>query len=411
MHEWDYYEKIPEYHPMADANNLYDAFRKARKGSHWKAQVQRYRWNALSETRKLQNELDAYVNKKDGAYGLSSYSTFEVNERGKRRAITALCMRDRVVKHVLNDVFLLPHIRPHLIYDNGASLEGKGVSFTRNRLIAHLEKYYREYGTNEGYILMVDFSSYYDNIDHAEAMKMICKYENDEVARRLVWQAYDSYKVDVSYMNDEEYENAKASKHNTVEYRRARHTRRDLQGEKFLHKSLSVGDQTSQITAISFPTPIDYLAKIVKGFKYYARYMDDIYVIARTKEELVDLRNAIYAEARKLKIFINMRKTKIQSIKKSFKFMQFKYYLNSRGYVVVRINPKTITRMRIKIKKLARFYRKGEIRFCKIQGLFQSWIANYSKHMSNLQRNHMVELYRSLFGGGLDVWMREQNIA
>jgi len=39
MYNWDYFEDIPEYHPIADANNLYDAFWKARKGSQWKASV------------------------------------------------------------------------------------------------------------------------------------------------------------------------------------------------------------------------------------------------------------------------------------------------------------------------------------------------------------------------------------
>ena len=71
-----------------------------------------------------------------------------------------------MVKHSLNDNYLLPHIRPYLIYDNGASLKNKGMSFTRNRLIAHLEKFYKETGSNEGYIMTMDFSGYYDNLDH-----------------------------------------------------------------------------------------------------------------------------------------------------------------------------------------------------------------------------------------------------
>lgn len=190
---------------------------------------------------------------------------FTVNERGKTRAITALQVRDRVVKHVLNDVYLLPHIRPFLIYDNGASLGGKGVDFTRRRLIAHLESYFREYGTNEGYIMTMDFSGYYDNIDHAEAIRAIGEYEHDEFAMRLVRQAFDSYNVDVSYMTDEEYEEAKVSKFSTVDYRLEHHPEAELTGEKYLYKSLSVGDQTSQITAILFPTEIDKLVTIVLG--------------------------------------------------------------------------------------------------------------------------------------------------
>lgn len=81
MYDWNYFENIPEYHPIADANNLYDAFLKARKGSHWKGQVQKFRWNVLGETRKLQNELDNFEKKRNGAYKLSEYSRFLVNER------------------------------------------------------------------------------------------------------------------------------------------------------------------------------------------------------------------------------------------------------------------------------------------------------------------------------------------
>ena len=397
MNNWDYFDNIPEYHPMADANNLYDAFAKARKGSHWKYQVQKFRWNVLSEIRKLQNEL------LDGSYKLLPYSYFTVHERGKTRAITALQIRDRVVKHVLNDVFLLPHIRPFLIYDNGASLEGKGVSFTRNRLTAHLESFFRETGSNEGYIMTMDFSGYYDNIDHEKAMEIIRKYESDDFAERLVWQAFDSYKVDVSDMSDEEYEAAKVSKFSSVEYRKRHHEKR---GEKFLHKSLSVGDQTSQITAILFPTPIDYLVKIVNGAKYYGRYMDDFYIISDNLDFIKELQEKIYKTASDLKIFLNSRKIAISKVKRTFTFLQFRYFLTETGHVVVRINPKTVTRMRRKLKKLLILGVRKE----KIESLFRSWISNYRGYMSKIQVSNMVTLFRNLYGGGLDEWMKKRGL-
>ncbi len=411
MYDWNYFGSVPEYHPIADADNLYDAFQRARKGSHWKGQVQKYRWNILSETRKLQVELDNFQKNKKGAYELSPYSRFLVNERGHVRAITALCIRDRVVKHVLNDVYLLPHIRPHLIYDNGASLKDKGVSFTRGRLLAHLEKFFREAGSNDGYIMTMDFSGYYDNIDHSEAMKMIERYEEDEFARKLAWQAYDSYKVDVSYMADAEYEEAKSSKFSTVKYRKESHSESELLGKKFLHKSLSVGDQTSQITAISFPTPIDNLVKIVNGCKYYGRYMDDFYIIARTREELRDIQRQICDMAKKLKLFINPKKTNISKLSHPFKFLQFKYYLRENGHVVVRINPKTVTRMKRKMKKLAAMMHNEAISLSKVEAMFRSWIVAYKPHMSKKQISNLIKLYQDLFGGGLNAWMNLRNIA
>lgn len=405
MNNWDFFE-LPPYHPIADANNLFDAFKKARKGSQWKTQVQRYRWNVGIETGNLQSELDRMHNNRERGYELSPYSRFEVNERGKTRAITALCMRDRVAKHALNDVYLIPHIIPHLIYDNGASLKGKGVSFTRKRLTAHLESFFRETRSNDGYIMTMDFSGYYDNIDHQLAMQMICKYEPDDFARRLIWQAYDSYKVDVSFMNDSEYEQAVKNKFSMVEYRKEH--KDEKRGRRFLHKSLSVGDQTSQITAIAFPTPIDKLVTIVCGCHYYGRYMDDLYVIAKSKEELLIIKKKIEEMAKRLKIIINPKKTVITKLSRTFVFLQLKYYLTDTGHVVVRINPKTLTRMRRKLKKLRKRVDKGTTRLVKVEEMFRSWIANYGPMMSNKQRENLIKLYRELFKGGLDEWLKNR---
>lgn len=403
MYDWNYFENLPGVHPIADANNLVHGFRAARKGSHWKGQVQRFRWNMLSEVRKLQKELMAFLYGDRGAYELSPYSKFFVNERGKIRAITALSIRDRVVKHVLNDLYLIPHIRPHLIYDNGASLKGKGVSFTRNRLLAHLQQFWRETGSNDGYILCMDFSGYYDNIDHRKAMEMIRKYEPDYFARKLVLQALDSYRVDVSWMDKEQFTLANQLRFSMVAYRKENHPEG---GTKFLNRSLSVGDQTSQITAIAFPTPIDTLVKTVLGCRFYARYMDDLYVIARTKDELRMVRDRIIEAARKLKIFINHKKTQICKLDRTFTFMKYKYYLKEDGAVVVRMNKESVTRMRRKLRRLAGRVRKGLTRQIKVTEMFRSWIGNYAGILSNLQCSHIVELYRSLFGGELDKWMK-----
>lgn len=413
MYDWNFFDNISEYHPMADANNLYDGFYRSRIGSHSKASVKKFRWNRLKEIRKLQIELES-LNKNeddDNAYKLSKYTKFFVNERGKIRAITALCIRDRIVKHVLNDVFLLPHITPYLIYDNGASLKGKGVSFTRNRIIAHLQKYYRQYQSNEGYFMSMDFSGYYDNIDHFKAMQFIKKYEPDVFVQKLCWQAFDSYKIDVSYMNNEEYNNCRTTKFSMVEYRK-NHVLFDdnVINKKYLNKSLSVGDQTSQITAIAFPTPIDNMIKIVNKCHYYARYMDDFYIISNNMEEIRKIQKDVCEKAQDMKLFINDKKTQIIKLKNTFTFMQLKYYLKDNGYVVVRINSKTVSRMRRKLKKLKKLYDKKEVSKEQIASLFRSWIQNFRKYMSKIQIKNLINLYQNLYGNDLDVWLQNKKL-
>ena len=183
---------------LYNANSLYDGFKKSMKGSAWKEQPQRFEMNLLSEISKLQKELKAKT------YKTSPTSDFIVNERGKTRKITGIQMRDRVVRHSLCDEVLLPQLKKHLIYDNGASLKKKGIKFTRNRLDKHLHKYFREHGSNDGYILLMDFSKFYDNIDHKKALVEIAKNIKDDYVMWLLSLIFDDFKVDVSYMSAEE---------------------------------------------------------------------------------------------------------------------------------------------------------------------------------------------------------------
>lgn len=53
---------------------------------------------------------------------------------------------------------------------------GKGVSFFRKRLETHPHKFYRENKSNEGYILIMDFSNYYGNINHKKCLELFKEY-------------------------------------------------------------------------------------------------------------------------------------------------------------------------------------------------------------------------------------------
>jgi hypothetical protein len=82
----------------------------------------------------------------------------------------------------LNKNVLVPTLRKYLIYDNGASLKGKGTSFTRKRLKIHWNNAIKEYGTF--YILKIDIKKYFENIDHELLWNML-KDKIDESVRPL----------------------------------------------------------------------------------------------------------------------------------------------------------------------------------------------------------------------------------
>lgn len=344
-HDTGYYDSSCYQREIFNGNALYDAYMRAKMGSDWKPQVQQFEMNYLMEISRIQKELQ------EGTYEFSPSTEFTLNERGKTRVIRGEQIRDRVVKHSLCDEVLNPAVRKYLIYDNGASLTGKGIAFSRKRLLVHLRKYYAKHGSNDGYIMLMDFSKYYDNIRHDVLMNLFEKYVDDDLALWLLKKTVDRSQVDVSYMTDEEYENCLDTLFNSLEYQKV--DKSLLIGEKFMAKHLNIGDQVAQAAGIAYPMKIDNFIKIVKGVKFYGRYMDDSYVIHESKEYLENLLQEILQIAEELGITVNTRKTRICKLSEYWRFLQVQYSLTDTGRVIQKINPKRLTAMRRKMKKLS----------------------------------------------------------
>ena len=366
-----------------DGNALFEAYKRAKKGSDWKPQVQRFEMTYLLELSRIQRELQEMT------YEFLPSTQFVLNERGKTRVIRGEQIQDRIVKHTLCDEVLNPAVKNFLIYDNGASLVGKGIAFTRKRLLTHLRRYYAQHHSNDGYILLIDFSKYYDNIRHDILMELMKKYVTDEHSLWLLQKTVDRSKVDVSYMSDDEYENCLDILFNSLLYQEI--DQRLLTGKKFMGKHLNIGDQVAQTAGIAYPIPIDNFVKIVKGVKFYGRYMDDSYAIHESKEFLEELLKGIVEIAGSLGITVNLKKTRICKLSDHWRFLQIQYSLTDTGRVIQKINPKRLTAMRRKMKKLAPKLTEKEF-----TDFFRSWFKNHYKIMSRYQRNNIETLFNQL---------------
>lgn len=382
-HDTTSYESCGYKREIYDGNALHDAFLKSRSGSAWKPQVQKFRMNLLSELASLQKDL------KNRTYKFSPTTEFVLSERGKTRPVTGEHIRDRVAEHSLCDEYLNEAIIPKLIYDNGASLKGKGISFTRRRLLTHLRRYYAKTGSNKGYVLLIDFSKYYDNILHDRLYSMFTDVVHNETALWFLSQVLKQSEVDVSYMTDEEFENCLESLFNSLEYIKLGAGVRKR--EKFMKKHLNIGSQPAQSSGILYPTPFDNYIKIVRSEKYYGRYMDDCYILHQSKEHLEELLDELIEVAHELGITINKRKTRIVPLSSYWRFLQIQYSLTDTGRVIQKINPKRLTSMRRKMKKLAPQKKLEEF-----ESWFDSWFSNYYKIMSKIQRNNMVLLFKEV---------------
>ena len=378
------YEEI-----ICDANNLYRAYKVSVKTSKWKETTQKFMMNFLRYIFSIQDDL---MNRTLQNGPTQEFTLFE---RGRVRPITSIQIRDRIIRHVLCDEVLLPEVKKHIIYDNCASIKGRGISHQRDRFEVHLRKYYRLYG-NEGWILFGDFSKFYDNIIHEIAKRELLKlFDDDEFIDWLLTQIFDGFKIDVSYMTDEEYARCMSDTFNKLEYRKIPES--TLTGEKWMEKSVNIGDQLSQVIGIYYPYRIDNYVKYVRSQKFYGRYMDDWYIMNPSKEELLDLLDNIHRIAEEYGIHINKKKTRIVKISSTYKFLQIKYSLTDSGKIIKRINPKRVTTMRRKLKKLAVKVKNEEISYENVENMFRGWMGGFYKLLSREQRKNLIGLYEDLF--------------
>ena len=147
----------------------------------------------------------------------------------------------------------------------------------------------------------------------------------------------------------------------------------------------------------------DNYVKYVRSQKFYGRYMDDWYIMNPSKEELLDLLDHIHQIAEEYGIHINRKKTRIVKISSTYKFLQIKYSLTDSGKVIKRINPKRVTAMRRKLKRLAVKVKNEEISYENVENMFRSWMGGFYKLLSKEQRKNLIGLYEDLFEKSIEI--------
>jgi len=339
------------YENVISANALIKAAKQSRKGVRWKASVQRYMMNLLRNTWDLRKKLKA------GISVVMGFICFTINERGKTRNIRSVHFKERVVQRSVSDNALVPVLRRSLVYDNGASLKGKGIHFALKRCAKHLRLYYRRHGGNDGWILQIDFSGYFDSIEHAPLLAQLKRAFHDTKLLWLIWQFVRS----------------------------------------FGSKSLGIGSQVSQILAVAYPNAIDHFVREVFRIGLSGRYNDDSYYIHESREYLEALLEALRPKLAALGIKLNPRKTQIIPVKR-FTFLKVRFYLTDTGKVVMKPSRASATHMRRKLKAFVPMVADGTLTMDDVRNAYQSW-RGYQKHLDSHDTvKEMDKLYHDLFG-------------
>ncbi|MCU6685653.1 reverse transcriptase/maturase family protein [Dorea acetigenes] len=348
--DFDDFDKVIAY------ESLYKSGMKCRLGVGWKDSTARYIENILEETLILQEQLES------GRYHTEPPIRFKIYEP-KEREIQSLRFRNKVFQRSLCDNALVPGLMATFIYDNGASLPGRGVDFAMRRLKAHLQKYYREYGL-DGYVYQFDIRHYFDSINHEAAMRQVRKRFKDE---RIVKYTEEAIAI-------------------------------------FGDVGLGLGSQVSQILALATLNELDHFIKEELHIKYYGRYMDDFYLIHHDKEYLKYCRERIEEKLTEIGLELNPKKTQLYPIRNGIKFLGFHFRMTETGKVYMKISRKSVTRQRRKLRKMKTLLEEGRVTFEDVQMQYQSWRAHALRGNSKQLVKKMDQYFNELF---IEDWLRQ----
>lgn len=370
-------------------DNLHESFMDIRKSIHFKYSVQNYRINELREISRFRT---AYRN---GTFTFSESRPFKLKERGHERLIHPIVFRDRVVIHAFCKYVLLPKLTPYLIYDNCASLKGKGIDKSLDRLRVHLQRYYFRNKTNHGYILKGDCRKFFDNLQHdiiLNSMRGILDDEEIDFLRLILKEN----EIDVSYMTDAEYASCMNTVFSSIEYNAHDYPKA---GDRIMRKSVGIGSEASQIIGLFYLHDIDNYIKIVRGFKYYGRYMDDFYIIHEDRQALIDILDELKRRYKAVGLEINNKKTQISRLEKPITFLKTIFILTDTGKIIKRKCADTFKRERIKLKKFAYKLDAGDMPYKAIDNKYRSWRGNVSRkgYKNYRQVSRMDKLYNELY--------------
>ena len=340
---------MTDFEKVIDFDNMYRAYRKAKRGKGYKKSSARFTVGALEGIHLLIDQL------REKTYRVSSYHEFKVYEP-KERVIKTTSFKDKVVQHSLCDNMLLPRMEKIFIHDNCAGQKGKGTLFGLDRLSDHMKRFFDRYGTN-GYILKCDISKFFYNIAHEQLKDIVHYWFSDP---NICWLC-------------------------------------DLFIDSTEGIGIPLGNQINQGLALLYLDGMDKLIICELGIEYYGRYMDDFYLIHPSKEYLKDCLAVITEYLKTLDLELN-GKTQICPLKNGINYLGFHTYITENGKVIRKLKNQNKRNAQKKYRRMAKLVADGKISAEKLQASYGSW----SNHVSHGNCYHLEKEIRNMIEGILE---------
>jgi len=306
--------------------NLKLAHQNAKKGKGWYAEVKMVDENPEYYLKLLQEMLLNHT------YRTSEYTTFIKQDSGKERVIYKLpYFPDRICQWAILQV-IEPILIRNFTDDTYSAIPGRGIhqAFTR------IKKAVQNDVPGTQYCLKLDAKKYYPSINHNILKDKYRRLFKDNDLLWLLDEIIDSTPGDTG---------------------------------------IPIGNYLSQYSGNFYLSSFDHWLKEVKGVKYYYRYMDDIVILASSKEYLHQLRKDIAEYFHKeLKLSVKENWQVFPTFVRGIDFVGYRIFL---GYSLLRKT--TCKQMKAKMVKIRKKVESGhEMNFsewCSINS-YKGWLIH-----------------------------------
>ncbi|MCX5750908.1 MAG: reverse transcriptase/maturase family protein [Candidatus Saganbacteria bacterium] len=320
------------FEEICSFENLVKAAKKAQKGKRFKDSTCEFNLKLEDELLTIQEELCQKT------YQVGQYKHFYVFDP-KKRLISALPYRDRVVQHALCNV-IEPIFDRTFVPVSYACRKNKGS----HKAVSLFSRFCR----SNSYVLKCDIKSYFAAIDHDLLYELIARKIKDPQALWLVRLIIDSTP----------------------------------------NPGIPIGNLTSQVFANLYLNGLDHLIKENAKFRYYIRYMDDLVIFDNDSDKLDRISDFITACFIGLKLKMHPYKCKVYETKKGVKFLGYIIYPTHQLVIL-----SNVARFKRRMKRLVLLFQQGLITLRRITCSIHSWLG-YAKHANsyNIRRRVFSEI-------------------
>ena len=323
------------YPLVCDFENLYLAYRKARKGKRGRAQPAQFERVQDDELLNIQEELQTFT------YKPGKYHSFYIHDP-KKRLISAAPVRDRVVHHALCRV-IEPIWEQRFIHDTYANRVGKGT----HRALDRAQSFARRYQ----YVLQCDVKQFFPSIDHGILRAEFARLIRDE---NTLWLC-DQILISGVGVLAEEYEMVYFDGDDLLSASRPR--------------GLPIGNLTSQFWANVYLNEFDHFIKRDLKCPAYVRYVDDFLLFSNDKRDLANWRIAVIQKLAALRLSLHEESAQIFPTQTGIPFLGFRIFPEFR-----RVKQRKVIHFRRKLRRLLEAYSTGGFSFEQVDASIQGWI-------------------------------------